>query len=268
MSHFIEVGEKTNVFVEDIGRGKPVVFLHGWPVNHKMFEHQMSVLPEKGFRFIGIDLRGYGNSDKPSHGYDYDTMADDVRKVIDQLKLEDAVLAGFSMGGAIAVRYMARHEGKGISKLALLGAAAPVFTERDDFAHGIPKDNVNGLIDGAYADRANMLVDFGSLFFGKDPSEAYNRWFHGLAMEAGPHATILSARTLRDADLRDDLSSIHVPTAILHGRNDEVCPFELAEILEHGIEKSTLIPFEESGHSLFHDEREKFNDELVRFISE
>lgn len=87
-------------------------------------------------------------------------------------------------------------------------------------------------------------------------------------MQAGPHATIESARTLRDADLREDLKAIMVPTVIMHGRNDEICPFDLAEQMEAGIEDATIIPFEESGHSLFHDEHEKFNEVLIQFISE
>ncbi|GAF14792.1 LOW QUALITY PROTEIN: non-heme chloroperoxidase [Bacillus sp. JCM 19046] len=268
MAHRIEVEHGTHLFVEDIGSGQPVIFLHGWPVNHKMFEHQIATLPEQGFRFIGVDLRGYGQSDKPAHGYDYDRMADDLRVVIDKLDLKESVLCGFSMGGAIAIRYMAKHGGKGVSRLALMGAAAPVFTQRTDFEYGLPKENVDGLIDGAYADRANMLVDFGDLFFGKEPSEAFNGWFHSLGMELGPHATIESARTLRDEDLRNDLHTIAVPTAIMHGRNDQICPFELAEQMEKGIEDATIIPFEESGHSLFHDEPEKFNDVLLQFISE
>ncbi len=268
MAHRIEVEHGTTLFVEDIGSGQPVIFLHGWPVNHRMFEHQMATLPEKGFRFIGVDLRGYGQSDKPASGYDYDRMADDLRVVIDTLELKDAVLCGFSMGGAIAIRYMAKHGEKGVSRLALLGAAAPVFTQRDDFKFGLPKENVDDLILGAYADRADMLKDFGGLFFGKEPSTHFNSWFHSLGMQAGPHATIESARTLRDADLRGDLSAISVPTAILHGRNDEICPFDLAEQMEAGIANATIIPFEESGHSLFHDEREKFNETIIQFISE
>ncbi|WP_059105383.1 alpha/beta fold hydrolase [Shouchella shacheensis] len=266
MTHLIEVEGGTNIFVEDTGAGQPVILLHGWPVNHKMFEHQMTALPENGYRFIGVDLRGYGRSDKPSYGYDYDRMADDLKVVIDTLGLKDAVLGGFSMGGAIAIRYMAKHGGKGVSKLALLAAAAPVFTRRDDFPYGLPAENVDDLIEGAYSDRAQMLADFGELFFGQKPSDAFNGWFHSLGMEANPLATIESARTLRDADLRADLASISVPTAILHGKNDQICPFDLAEQMKAGINDATIVPFEESGHSLFHDEHEKFNEELLAFI--
>ncbi len=117
MGHYIKTEEHVTLFVEDIGHGRPIIFLHGWPLNHKMFEYQMNELPKRGFRFIGVDLRGYGQSDRPWEGYDYDTMADDVKAVIYTLQLENAILAGFSMGGAIAIRYMARHEGADVDKL-------------------------------------------------------------------------------------------------------------------------------------------------------
>lgn len=137
MGRYVQVEPNVKVYVEDIGEGTPVVFLHGWPVNYKMFEYQLNVLPNHGIRAIAIDFRGYGLSDKPSTGYDYDRMADDVRAVIDDLELKDAVLAGFSMGGAIAVHYMARHKGHGVSKLALLSAARPVFTQREGYPYGL-----------------------------------------------------------------------------------------------------------------------------------
>ena len=106
MGHYIEVEDGVKVFVEDIGTGQPVVFIHGWPLNSKSFEMQANELALRDFRFIGIDLRGFGKSDKPWTGYDYDTQASDVKAVVDQLGLDNFVLAGFSMGGAIAIRYM------------------------------------------------------------------------------------------------------------------------------------------------------------------
>src|ERR671923_138159 len=102
-------GVKINI--EDLsGSGRPVVFIHGWPVNHKMFEYQFTELPKYGYRCIGVDLRGFGDSDKPWDGYNYDTMSDDLKAVFDSLKLSDITLVGFSMGGAISIRYMSRHD--------------------------------------------------------------------------------------------------------------------------------------------------------------
>jgi len=133
LSNKIRTTNGVNINVEDIGAGKPIVFIHGWPVNHKMFEYQFTELPKHGYRCIGIDLRGFGDSDKPWDGYNYNSMADDVKAVLDTLNLQNVTLVGFSMGGAIAIHYIARHQGSHISKLVLLGAAAPCFTKREDF---------------------------------------------------------------------------------------------------------------------------------------
>jgi len=110
-----------------------------------MFEYKFTELPKHGYRCIGIDLRGFGDSDKPYDGYNYDTVADDLKAVLDTLNLQNVVLAGFSMGGAIAIHYMARHEGSRIAKLVLLGAAAPCFTKREDYPFGIDSSAVDDL---------------------------------------------------------------------------------------------------------------------------
>ena len=123
MSIKIKVADGTGINVEDIGNGKPVVFIHGWALNHNMFEYQYTELLKHGFRCIGIDLRGFGDSDKPRDGYDYDTMADDVKAVLDTLDLQNVILVGFSMGGPISIRYISRYHGARIHKLALLAAA-------------------------------------------------------------------------------------------------------------------------------------------------
>lgn len=268
MGHYIEVEPKVKLYVEDVGSGKPVVFIHGWPVNHKMFEYQFSELPKHGYRCIGIDLRGYGKSDKPWCDYTYDQFADDIKKVLDALDVKDVTLCGFSMGGAISIHYMARHKGARVAKLALLGAAAPVFTQRDDYPHGLKKSDIDGLNEQCYKDRAQLLSNFGEIFFyNKDAlSPKLQDWFHSLGMEALPHATVMCAIQLRDADLRSELSAIKVPTAILHGVADKICPFAFAEIMQKGIKDSKIIRFEKSGHGLFWDEREKFNKELMSFI--
>ncbi|MFL5662010.1 MAG: alpha/beta fold hydrolase [Ktedonobacteraceae bacterium] len=254
--------------VQDIGSGKPVVFLHGWPVNSNMFEYQYNELPKHGYRCIGIDLRGYGESDKPWEGYNYDTLSDDVRAVIEALNLHDVTLLGFSMGGAIAIHYMSRHQGARVSRLALMGAAAPAFTQREDFPYGLPKSGVDSLIAGTYADRPAMLKAFSqNFFYAPDKlSPEFQIWNLSLGLAASSHATIQCAIELRDADLRRDLASINVPTAILHGINDKVCLFDLARAMHEGIEGSELIAFENAGHGFYYEQRDKVNAELLRFL--
>ncbi|MCP6683499.1 alpha/beta fold hydrolase [Bacillus nakamurai] len=268
MGCYVQTEENVSLFVEDIGQGQPIVFLHGWPLCHNMFEYQMNELPKKGFRCIGIDFRGYGQSDKPFEGYDYDTMADDVKAVIYTLELKDAVLAGFSMGGAIAVRYMTRHGGADIKKLILMSAAAPSFTKRPDYPYGFRKKDVDDLIAGFQKDRPKALADFSRIFFAKSKTPEFKQWFQNLGLSASSYGTLHSAAALRDEDLRKELKDIKVPTLIMHGVKDKVCSVHFAKELKRRIPSASFIPFEESGHGIFYEEKDRLNEEITRFAKE
>ena len=266
MGHYIEVEAGVKVFAEDIGTGQPVVFIHGWPLNGRTFEMQISELAKQNFRFIGIDLRGYGKSDKPWSGYDYDTAAKDVKAVVDHLGLENFALAGFSMGGPIAIRYLTKYGEQGVDKLLLLSAAAPLFTQRDNFKHGMKPKEVDDIIEQIKKDRPAFLAQFAGMFFEQKKSDEFLHWFQSLGLEAAAHSTINSAISLRDEDLRDELAGISIPTAIFHGQKDQICPYELGEELEKGIPNSVLVPFKHSGHCINADEPERFNTELLNFL--
>ncbi len=268
MGYYIRVESEVRVYVEDINPTgeKIILFIHGWPANHNLFEYQFNKLPEMGYRCIGIDIRGFGNSDKPWEGYDYNRLADDVHCVIETLELQDIILAGHSVGGAIAIRYMARHKGHGVSKLALFAAAAPSFTRRPNFPYGLPKEDVTKLIEETYNDRPKMLRDFGDMFFFKYITGPFSDWFFQLGLQAAGWSTAKLAISLRDESLFSDLGKIHVPTLILHGVHDKVCMFSLAIVQKEEIKNSKLVPFENSGHGLFWEEQEKFNKELIKFI--
>ncbi len=180
----IQAEPDVHVYANDInpsGR-KTILFIHGWPGNHKLFEYQYNRLCQLGYRCIGLDTRGVGNSDKPWRGYDYNRMADDVRCVMEALHLHDVTLGGHSTGGAVAVRYMARHNGYGVCKLALFAAAAPSLVQRPDFPFGLKAEDVNKMIRSTCADRPAMLRDFGRIFFHKKVSGPFSDWFfqHGL----------------------------------------------------------------------------------------
>lgn len=265
---FIEVEPGVNLHIRDWGQGKTIVFIPGWPLSHEMYEYQFTQLPKLGYRCIGITLRGYGKSSKPWGSYNYEVFADDVKRVIEALDLRDVTLAGHSMGGAIAMHYMARHAGARIAKLALFGAAAPSFTKRSDFLYGLEKAAIDDLIKLCYTDRAQLNENFGKIFFRTENavSPKLSVWFHNMGMEASPHATAACLEALRDADLRPVMAEIKVPTAIFHGTEDKICPFGLAEVMANGIQGAQLTKFEKSGHGLFYEEREKFNNELVRFV--
>ncbi|MFB6468726.1 alpha/beta fold hydrolase [Cytobacillus sp. Hz8] len=268
MGYYISVEPGVNIFVEDInpsGR-KAILFIHGWPANHKLYEYQFNILPAKGYRCIGIDIRGFGKSDKPYGGYFYDRLADDVRYIIEGLRLQNITLAGHSVGGAISTRYMGRHLGYGVERLVLIGAAAPSLTERPDFPYGLPKDSVTDLIKQVYVDRPKMLTEFTDMFFYQKISEPFSEWFLQLGFEAAGYATASVAAAFRDESLFSDIGKIQVPTLIMHGAHDRICLPPLAKALNKGIANSKLVWFENSGHGLFWEERNKFNKELVSFI--
>lgn len=268
MEYLVKAEPDVNIFVNDVnslGR-KTILFIHGWPLSHKAYEYQFDQLPKMGYRCIGMDTRGFGNSDKPWSGYDYNRLADDVRAVVETLKLQDITLGGHSMGGAIAIRYMARHNGYGVSRLALFGAAAPSITRRPEFPYGLPKEDVTKLIQEAYNDRPKMLRTFGDMFFFQYATEPLSDWFFQLGLQAAGWSTAAAAITFRDESLFLDLEKIKVPTLILHGIHDKVCLFPLAIAQKQGIINSKLVPFEYSGHGLFYEQRDKFNWELSQFI--
>lgn len=267
MGYYVYVNN-VNIYVEDLNpeSKKPILFLHGWPGNHNLFEYQFNKLPELGYRCIGIDTRGFGKSDKPYHGYDYNTLADDVRGVVEALGLRDFTLVGHSTGGAIAVRYMGRHNGYGVNKLVLVSAAAPSLIKRPDFPYGIDEETVLQMIEETYNDRPQMLRNFGARFFFQHTSQAFSDWFFQLGLQAAGWATAAIAKTWINEVLFDDMEAINVPTLIIHGTHDKVVPFQIGEVQHWMIKNSSLEPFELSGHGSFYDQKEDFNSSLVKFI--
>lgn len=263
----IEVEKDVGIFAEDINpNGKqPIVFIHGWPLEHSTFEYQYNVFPMYGFRCVGIDLRGFGKSSKPWQGYTYDRLAEDIRIVIETMNLKNVILAGHSMGGAISMRYMARFNGAHISKLALLAAAAPSFVQREGYPFGMTKAQVNDLVMNIYTNRPQAIADFGQMFFAKPVTPAFRDWFQSTGLSASAFATIKTAQSLRDEDLRNDVPKIHTPTGIFWGLQDRICPYPFALELHKGIRDSVLNRFDYSGHAVYYDELEHFNTVFLDF---
>jgi len=266
-AEFIEVEPNVRLHVTDAGEGRPIVLIPGWPLSDEMYEYQYNDLINKNFRVIGITLRGFGKSDKPYGAYTYDIHALDIHRILKKLEVKNAVLGGFSMGGAIAIHYLSVYNSTHVSRLALFGAAAPVWTQRKDFPYNLPTAAVDDLIDLNYTDRPQLLSNFAKIFSASETSlnEGIGAWLNGICISASSYATAECLVALRDTDLRNDLAGIYVPTLILHGRKDKICSFDLAEQMKAGIADSQIIPFENSGHSLFLEETGKFNAELVKF---
>lgn len=269
----IETAPNVRLHVEDWGQGQPVVFLHGWPLSHEMFEYQINQLGNE-FRCILIDRRGFGKSDQPWSGYDYDTLADDIQAVLEALDLNGVILVGFSMGGAEALRHLSRHGSNRISKLVLLGAAAPRLLKAPDFEEGVDKSVFDEMIENIIQDRAAFVESFSKDFFGatilNTPlSSKLMDWFHSLIMKSSPRAFINCILTFSQADLRADLAKVDVPTLIIHGTADKIVPYDLtARAMHQEIAGSRLISYEDAPHGFFYTEWPQLNRDLEAFIKE
>ena len=267
---FIEVEKNVRLHVSDFGEGRPVILIHGWPLSDAMYEYQYAALLKNNYRAIGITLRGFGQSDKPYGKCSYDVFADDIKVVLEELQIDNAVLGGFSFGGATAIRFISKYNSEHVSKLALFGAAAPCEVRKDDFPYGLPMEILNNLIELNSVNRPQLIEEFGKLFAATETALPKNisGWLATIQFQSSQYAMEQGLYMIRDSDLRADLKNITIPTVIFHGKLDKLCPFELAEQLNNGIANSKLIAFDNSGHALFLEERLKFNDELIKFIKE
>ena len=270
----IPVEANVSLHVEDTGgNGKPIFFVHGWPLDLHMFEYQFTTLKENGYRCIALDLRGFGMSAKPWQHYNYDFFADDIQKVMNELELEQKfAIVGFSMGGAIVMRYVAKYYPNTLSHVVFMGAAAPSFTKRDRYPHGQDRAFCDQIITKLMQNRPRTITEFGKLLFHNPESQGPEilSWLFAQSMAASHYATVSSAKSLRDEDLRNDMQMIsgrNLPVAIFHGIHDKVSLFDLAEVMNNGIEGSKLVQFNESGHALNIEEKEKTNEELMKFIT-
>jgi non-heme chloroperoxidase len=264
---YIEVEKNVRLHVTDLGDGQPIVLIHGWPLSDAMYEYQYQYLVHKGFRVIGISLRGFGKSDKPYGRYDFDVFADDIKVILDKLKIENAVLGGYSLGGAVVIHYVTKYNNAHISKLALFAAAAPSWLQRPGYPLGLTAENAASFVQLTRTDRPQVLDNFDKAFGATETSlsKGMSEWLKGINLEASPYAASQSIYALSQLDLRPALSKITIPTAIFHGTQDKLCDFAFAGELNKGIKNSYVVKFENSGHALFVEERDKFNSELEKF---
>ena len=265
----IQVDSTVRCLVEDVNPSgkRTIVFVHGWPLSHRIFDYQTAVLPSYDIRCVSYDIRGFGGSDKPWNGYRYDRLAADLHRILEGIDAKSVTLCGFSMGGAICARYMDKYRGYKVKRLVLMGAACPSFVQRPGYPIGMTKEQVDNLIFQAYTDMPQLSKQFGPTCFYSNPSEAFLGWFAGIGEQASVHGAISCLESLRDEDLRSSMGKICVPTAIFHGVHDQVCPFSMAEEMRRTIRNSFIIPFESSGHCLFYDEKDKCNSSLIDFIT-
>jgi non-heme chloroperoxidase len=251
-----------------------VVLIHGWPLSHEMWDYQMTTLAEHGIRVVAYDRRGFGKSSKPWGGYDYDTLADDLKALIDQLRLDNVVLVGFSMGGGEVARYFSRHGGAKVSKAVLIGSVTPFLLKTEGNPDGVDRDVFDTMVEKIQDDRADFLQTFGKQFYGvgvlsKPVSQAHLDGDFFRAYLASPKATLDCVRAFSETDFRDDMQTINVPTLIIHGDADKNVPIESS-----GEQTANLMPtatykvYDGAPHGLFITDRDMLNEDLLSFVME
>ena len=261
-----------NIFYEDWGHGNPVVFIHGWPLSHEMWEYQLTELPKHGLRCIAYDRRGFGKSSKPWSGYDYNTLAGDLKAVLDELDLHNVTLVGFSMGGGEVARYFGQYGGERVSKVVLVGSVTPYLLKTDDNQSGVDVSVFDEMLKNLNEDRAGFLSDFGKQFFGvnlisKPVSQPMLQWNNTLAMLGSPKATLDCVHSFSATDFRNDLSLINVPALVIHGNSDKVVPIEASgDRTSKLINKAIYKVYEGAPHGLYYTQKDQLNQDLLDFI--
>lgn len=266
---------KVELYYEDIGTGKPVVLIHGWPLSSRTWEYQVPALVEAGYRVITYDRRGFGQSSQVYGGYDYDTLTNDLHQLIEYLDLQDATLVGFSMGGGEAVRYVSTYGTDRVTKVVLASAVPPYLYQSAEHPEGALNDaTIDEFLSGVKTDRIAFLDDFTTKFFKvgnqtdlvSEPFRLYNR---DIAAFASPKGTLDCILSFGKTDFRDDLAAISIPTLIIHGDEDEIVPIDSSGRLSHNmLSNSDLVVVENAPHGLIATHSNRFNEELIRFLGE
>jgi pimeloyl-ACP methyl ester carboxylesterase len=270
---YIVTAPNVKLYVKDYGEGKPVILIHGWPLSNEMWEYQIDALVQNNFRVITYDRRGFGKSSQPWNGYDYDTLSDDLKAIIDQLDLKEATLVGFSMGGGEVVRYFSRQGGKGVSKAVLIASVTPFQLKTDSNPDGVPQEKYDGMAEQIKDDRIGFLDSFGKTFFGvsfisKPISTPLLDYYRMLCSFASPRATLECAKSFSTTDFRREMASVNVPTLIIHGDEDKTVPIEItSEIATKLIPDNKFIVYEGAPHGLFYIEKDKLNKDLLEFLN-
>jgi pimeloyl-ACP methyl ester carboxylesterase len=273
---YINIGKENSgnidLYYEDHGAGKPVVLVHGWPLSGRSWEKQVTVLLEAGYRVITYDRRGFGESSKPTTGYNYDTFAKDLHKLITMLELRNLTLVGFSMGGGEVARYLGTYGTKGVSKAVFISSIPPFLLKTPGNPDGMDGSVFDGIKKGLAADRLAFLSAFFTNFYnvdvlkGKLISDEVVRHSWNIAAGASPKGT-LDCVSAWLTDFRKDLARIDVPTLVIHGDADRILPIAATGKRTHELVKgSKLVVVEGGPHGLTWTHAEKVNRALLNFL--
>ena len=264
---FIQTHDSASLFYKDWGSGKPVVFLSRWTLNSDAWQYQMISLVSHGLRCIAYDRRGHGRSSQPGHGYDYNTLADDLAAVTDQLELCEVTLVAHSMGGGEIVRYLSRHGCSRVARIALLAPTTSFVLQTADNPDGAPKEVFDQQRAALSKDFPKYLTDITPTFFPPDTSPETVQWVRNLALQCSLKAAIDCIHAFSETDFRAEMHKITVPTLIIHGDAHISTPIDLT-----GRKSAQLIPgsqlkvYEGAPHGLIFSHMERLNSDLLAFI--
>jgi non-heme chloroperoxidase len=277
----VKVGTENSADIEihysDHGTGKPIVLIHGYPLNGNSWERQEWALLQNGYRCISYDRRGFGQSSQPTTGYDYDTFTADLKALLDYLALdEDVALAGFSMGTGEVTRYLGTYGSAGVSKAALFGVIPPFLLKTEDNPKGVPQDVFDGIKKTVLADRYAWFDAFFADFYNTNElaperiGDAALRASFQVAAGASPYASYACVDTWL-TDFRGDLPKIDVPTLVVHGTADRILPFEATAARlrdEQLIADLTFVAVEGGPHNIGWTHPDEVNRTLLDFLAD
>lgn len=275
---YVKVGKENSadieLYYEDHGSGDAVVLIHGYPLSGASWEKQVAALLEAGHRVITYDRRGFGNSSQPTSGYNYDTFAADLRKLVTHLKLRKFALVGFSMGGGEVARYIGKYGSKGVSKAVIIGGVPPYLLKTNDNPEGVDGSVFDGIRKAVLADRYAFFTDFFKNFFntdvhlGKRISEAAIQANWNLAASASATASSACVPTWYE-DFRKDVVRMDVPTLVIHGEADRIVPIQSAGArTAKMIKGARLVAIKDGPHAVGWTHAEEVNAELVSFLGQ
>jgi non-heme chloroperoxidase len=276
---YVKVGRENSadiaIHYRDHGSGRPIVLVHGYPLDGNSWERQERALLAAGYRCISYDRRGFGRSSQPTTGYDYDTFAGDLKALLDHLDLgEDVVLAGFSMGTGEVTRYLGRYGSAGVSHAVLLGVIPPFLLQTEENPKGVPGSVFEGIKQAIVADRYAYFDAFFANFYNTDVlaperiGEAAVRASFQVAASASPFASYACVDTWL-TDFREDLPKIDVPTLVIHGTADRVLPFESTAARlrdERLIADLTVVEIPDGPHNIGWTFPDEVNRALLDFL--
>ena len=265
--------DPVRLHVEDSGgTGRPVVLIHGWPLSAEAWQAQVGPLGEAGYRVIAYDRRGFGRSEKPADGFDYDTLAADLAGILEERDLRDVTLVGFSMGGGEVARYVANHGEERLRSVVFAAAVPPCLMKSEDNPDGPLTPEKAKEKEAAFkADREAYFEDFTRNFFSANDvlkvSEAQRQDAIAICRQADPAAALGCMQAFATTDFRADLAKVTVPTLVLHGDSDAVVPFEGSGKRTHAaIAGSELVLLRDAPHGCNVSHADEFNAALLKFL--